>query len=72
MQTGVVNWFNSSKGYGFIKVDGTADEQIFVHFSALNQTGYKTLKQGQKVEFEIGENEKGKMALNVVVIEETT
>ena len=65
MMTGIVKWFNNAKGYGFVKPDGR-DEDVFVHFSALDMDGYKTLKEGQKVEFEVGQGKKGPCATNVV------
>jgi len=58
MMTGSVKWFNNAKGYGFVKPDGQ-DEDVFVHFSAIDMDGYKTLKEGQKVEFEISQGPKG-------------
>jgi len=65
---GIVKFFNESKGWGFITADdGT---QIFVHFSAINKEGYKTLFPDQRVSFDEGENEKGKTVINVKVIEE--
>ena len=63
MATGTVKWFNAKKGYGFI-----SDEQgndVFVHFSALNMDGFKELKDGERVEFEVTEGEKGPQAANV-------
>ena len=63
MQQGTVKWFNAKKGYGFI-----SDEQgndVFVHFSALNMDGFKELKDGVRVEFEVTEGEKGPQAANV-------
>ena len=63
MQQGTVKWFNAKKGYGFI-----SDEQgndVFVHFSALNMGGFKELKDGERVEFEVTEGEKGPQAANV-------
>ena len=67
-KTGTVKWFDSKKGYGFIEVEGSDD--IFVHFSAIQEEGYKSLKDGQKVEFEIEKDEQGEKAKNVKVIEE--
>lgn len=58
MATGVVKWFNNAKGYGFVTPD-SGDQDIFVHFSAIEMEGYKTLKEGQKVEFEVEEGPKG-------------
>lgn len=65
--TGTVKWFNSKKGFGFItRDDGQGD--VFVHFSAIQSRGFKTLEEGQKVEFEIVQDEKGPKAANVVRI----
>jgi CspA family cold shock protein len=64
MPTGKVKWFNESKGYGFIERESGAD--VFVHFSAIQSEGYKSLKEGQQVEFEIAEDAKGLKAVNVI------
>lgn len=64
MKKGTVKWFNNQKGYGFICDE--AGNDIFVHYSALNMDGYKTLNEGQEVEFELVESEKGLLAHNVV------
>lgn len=61
---GTVKWFNSSKGYGFIAHDGGKD--VFVHFSAIKMDGYRTLTEGDKVEFSIEESPKGPQATDVV------
>jgi len=66
--TGRVKWFNSQKGFGFIVPDN-GGKDLFVHFSAIQSSGYKTLKEGQKVEFEIEQTDKGDKAVNVKVIE---
>ena len=63
MATGVVKWFNAEKGYGFISQDDGPD--VFVHFSAIEMQGYKTLEEGQRVEFEITQGQKGPQASNV-------
>jgi len=59
MATGTVKWFNDSKGFGFITPDG-GGEDLFVHFSAITMAGFKTLKEGQKVSFEVTAGNKGK------------
>ncbi|HDC3923345.1 TPA: cold shock protein CspA [Staphylococcus aureus] len=64
MKQGTVKWFNAEKGFGFIKVEGEND--VFVHFSAINQDGYKSLEEGQAVEFEVVEGDRGPQAANVV------
>ena len=65
MSTGTVKWFNSSKGYGFITPDEEGND-LFVHHSEIKVSGYATLNEGQKVEYEIGEGKKGPCAKNVV------
>jgi len=64
MATGTVKWFNSSKGYGFISPNSGGDD-IFAHFSAIEMEGYKTLREGQNVEFEIQEGPKGLQAAHI-------
>jgi len=64
MATGTVKWFNDSKGYGFITPDD-GGEDLFAHFSAINMSGFKTLKEGQKVSFEVTQGPKGKQASNI-------
>ena len=64
MAEGTVKWFNDSKGFGFIEQEGGAD--VFVHFSAIQGDGFKSLAEGQKVSFEITEGDKGLQAANVV------
>ena len=66
MSTGKVKWFNAEKGYGFI-TDDQGQGDIFVHFSAINAEGFKTLEEGQVVEFDINESDRGPQAQNVTV-----
>lgn len=63
MEKGTVKWFNSSKGYGFISREGGDD--VFVHFNSIEGDGYKTLDEGDKVQFEIGQGPKGPQAMKV-------
>ena len=64
MATGIVKWFNDAKGFGFIKPDD-GEEELFAHFSAITMGGFKTLKEGQKVTFDITQGPKGKQATNI-------
>ena len=61
MTSGIVKWFNAEKGYGFITGDEDAQD-VFVHFSAIDMTGYRSLAEGQRVEFEVGAGSKGPQA----------
>jgi CspA family cold shock protein len=61
---GTVKWFNESKGYGFIRQSG--GEDVFVHFSAIQAEGFRTLSEGEEVEFEVRESERGRQAENVI------
>lgn len=70
MIVGRVKWFNNDKGYGFI--DFKENEDIFVHYSAIDKEGYKTLSEGQLVEFKLIETSKGYQAINVRLVKETT
>jgi cold shock protein len=63
MATGTVKWFNAEKGYGFIEVKGQDD--VFVHYSAIEGDGFKTLEEGQAVSFDVEEGQKGPQAANV-------
>jgi CspA family cold shock protein len=63
---GKVKWFNQEKGYGFIEIEG--DKDVFVHYSAIQQEGFKTLKEGDTVEFEVVEGQKGPQAANVTIV----
>ncbi len=66
MAQGTVKWFNSEKGYGFIAVEDGPD--VFVHFSAIMADGYRNLEEGQKVEFDVTQGQKGPQAENVKII----
>ncbi len=70
MRIGKIKWFNNEKGYGFI--DGNNGEDIFVHYSAIKQDGYKSLSEGQIVEYELLETEKGLQAINVKEVSNAT
>ena len=63
MKTGTVKWFNNEKGFGFISVEG--EDDVFVHFSAIQNDGYKTLEEGEKVSFDITQGNRGPQAENV-------
>ena len=63
-KTGVVKWFNADKGYGFIRQEDGPD--VFVHYSAIQGAGFRSLEEGERVEFEITEGQKGKQASNVI------
>jgi CspA family cold shock protein len=69
MARGEVKWFNNAKGLGFI-IPQQGGDDIFVHFSSINGTGYKTLIPGQAVTYEVGKGEKGLHATNVIVLNE--
>lgn len=66
MATGVVKWFNEQKGFGFIKAD--EGEDVFVHHSAIQSQGFRTLAEGARVQFEIEQTPKGKAAANVTLV----
>ncbi|MCK4708127.1 MAG: cold-shock protein [Gammaproteobacteria bacterium] len=65
MSTGTVKWFSNVKGYGFCNTDENEEEDIFVHFSAIEMDGYRKLTSGQKIEFDIDEGPKGLQAQNI-------
>jgi CspA family cold shock protein len=65
-ETGVVKWFNATKGYGFIQRDSGGD--VFVHYSEINSTGYRSLNEGQRVEFTVAQGQKGLQAQQIVVL----
>ncbi|MEO2205274.1 cold-shock protein [Paenibacillus pabuli] len=66
MQTGTVKWFNADKGFGFIEIEEGND--VFVHFSAIQSDGFKTLDEGQRVQFDVTQGNRGPQAENVTVI----
>jgi CspA family cold shock protein len=68
MAVGTVKWFNADKGYGFIASEG--GEDVFVHFTAIQATGYRSLSEGQQVEFDVEQGRKGAQAANVRVLED--
>ena len=68
MQMGTVKWFNDAKGFGFIEPEG-GGEDIFAHFSAIQMEGFRTLKQGSKVSFELVVGPKGRLAQNIMPLE---
>lgn len=70
MLSGKVKWFNNAKGYGFIVADG-GDEDLFAHYSAIEMDGYKTLKAGQAVKFNILQGPKGLHAINISALQTT-
>lgn len=67
-ERGTVKWFNNDKGYGFIQRE--QGEDVFVHFRAINSDGYRSLREGQRVEFNVTQGQKGPQAENVTVIAE--
>ena len=67
MTNGIVKWFNSEKGFGFISVEGGDD--VFAHFSAINLDGFKTLEEGQTVTYDVVESNRGQQANNVTVVD---
>lgn len=67
MATGIVKWFIDAKGFGFITPD-IGGNDLFAHFSAINMSGFKTLKEGQKISFEVIQGPKGKQAANIQAV----
>jgi CspA family cold shock protein len=68
MATGTVKWFNDAKGFGFVTPQG-GGEDLFAHFTAIQQPGFKTLKEGQQVTFDVATGPKGKQATNIRIVE---
>ena len=66
MATGIVKWFNDSKGFGFITPEG-GGEDLFAHFSAIQSNGFRTLAEGQRVSFDVTTGQKGKQASNIQI-----
>ena len=71
MAIGTVKWFNNAKGYGFLSLDGS-NEDVFIHFSSIQMDGYKTLKAGDAVEFELNKGPKGLHALDTKILSQNT
>lgn len=67
MANGTVKWFNAEKGYGFITLEGD-NQDVFVHWSAIQMDGYRSLEEGQQVQFEVGEGQKGPQAESVTLL----
>ncbi|WP_152346823.1 MULTISPECIES: cold-shock protein [Brevibacterium] len=67
MAQGTVKWFNAEKGYGFITLEGE-NQDVFVHWSAIQMDGYRSLEEGQQVQFEVGEGQKGPQAESVTLL----
>ena len=65
MPTGTVKWFNNRKGYGFVVPDEQAEEDVFIHYSSIEMEGFKTLSEGQKINFELSDGPKGLHATNI-------
>lgn len=65
MPTGTVKWFNNRKGYGFLVPDEQSDEDVFIHYSSIEMEGFKTLSEGQKINFELADGPKGLHATNI-------
>ncbi|MEN8212869.1 MAG: cold shock domain-containing protein [Pseudomonadota bacterium] len=65
MPTGTVKWFNNRKGYGFVVPDEHVEEDVFVHYSSIEMDGFKTLREGQKINFELAEGPKGLHATQI-------
>jgi CspA family cold shock protein len=66
MVTGTVKWFSAEKGYGFISVEGSKD--VFVHYSAIQSDGFRSLQEGQRVQFDVVQGQKGPQAANLTIV----
>jgi len=69
MTVGTVKWFNNAKGYGFATPEDNADQDVFIHFSSIEMDGYRTLREGQRISFDIEQGEKGLHGANIKILD---